>query len=75
MRPQSHGTYKLDLKEQTITHHLEDASPPNWRGVNNVRWFEFQGNDRLLLVPREDGKGGVIDRRNATYKLLWERIK
>ncbi len=70
-----YGTYTVDLKAQTITHHLEDASPPNWRGVNNVRWFEFQGNDRLLLIPREDGKGGVIDRKNATYKLLWERIK
>ena len=70
-----YGTYTLDLKARTITHHLEDASPPNWRGRNNVRWFEFQGNDRLLLIPREDGKGGVIDRKNATYKLLWERIK
>ena len=45
------------------------------RGVHNVRWFEFQGNHRLLLIPREDGKGGVIDRKNATNKLLWERIK
>ena len=70
-----YGTYTLDLKAQTVTHHLEDATPPNWRGVNNVRWFEFQGNDRLLLIPREDGKGGVIDRNNATFKLLWERIK
>src|ERR1035441_2970749 len=51
-----HGTYSLDLKARTITHHLEDASPPNWRGINNVRWFEFQGNDRLLLIPREDGR-------------------
>ena len=70
-----YGTYTLDLQAQTITHHLEDASSPNWRGVNNVRWFEFQGDDRLLLIPREDGKGGVIDRKNATYKLWWERIK
>jgi hypothetical protein len=70
-----YGAYTLDLKAQTITHHLEDSSQPNWRGVNNVRWFEFQGNDRLLLIPREDGKGGVIDRKNATFKLLWERMK
>jgi hypothetical protein len=70
-----YGTYTLDLNAQTVTHHLADASQPNWRGVNNVRWFEFQGNDRLLLIPREDGKGGVIDRKNATFKLLWERIK
>ena len=70
-----YGTYTLDLKAHTVTHHLQDAMWPNSRGVNNVRWFEFQGNDRLLLIPREDGKGGVIDRKNATFKLLWERIK
>jgi Lipocalin-like domain len=70
-----YGTYTLDSKARTVTHHLEDASAPNWRGVNNVRWFEFQGKDRLLLIPREDGKGGVIDRKDATYELLWERIK
>jgi hypothetical protein len=70
-----YGAYTLDLKAQTVTHHLQDASRPNSRGVENVRWFEFQGNDRLLLIPREDGKGGVIDRKNATFKLLWERIK
>ena len=70
-----YGKYTLDLKAQTVTHHLEDAIRPNSRGVDNVRWFEFQGNDRLLLIPREDGKGGVVDRKNATYKLLWERIQ
>lgn len=70
-----YGAYTLDSKAQTVTHHLQDASQPNWRGVNNVRWFEFQGNDRLLLIPCEDGRGGVIDRKNATFKLLWERIK
>jgi Lipocalin-like domain len=70
-----YGTYTLDLKAQTVTHHLVDYSYPGGRGKDNVRWFEFQGNDRLLLIPREDGKGGVIDRKNATYKLLWERVK
>ena len=70
-----YGTYTLDQKAQAVTHHIKDASQPNWRGVNNVRWFEFLGDDRLVLIPREDGKGGVIDRKNATFKLLWERIK
>lgn len=69
------GTYTLDLKEQTITHHIEENLVPGRRGVRNVRWFEFQDRDHLLLIPREDGKGGVIERKNATYKLLWERIK
>jgi hypothetical protein len=70
-----YGRYTLDLKAQTVTHHLEDSNEPNLRGVNNVRWFEFQDNDHLLLIPREDGKGGKIDRDKATFKLLWERIK
>ena len=35
----------------------------------------FKANDRILLIPRGDGKGGVIDRKNVTYTLLWERIK
>jgi hypothetical protein len=70
-----YGTFSVDLKEHTVTHHLEDCSEPNRRGADNVRWFEFQGNDRLTLTPREDGKGGVLDRNKATYKLHWERIK
>ena len=70
-----YGRYTLDLKAQTVTHHLQDSNEPSLRGVNNVRWFEFQDNDHLLLIPREDGKGGVIDRKDAKFKLLWERIK
>lgn len=70
-----YGTFTVDPKEHTVTHHLEDSSEPNRRGANNVRWFEFQGNDRLTLIPREDGKGGVLDRKNPPYKLHWERIK
>jgi hypothetical protein len=69
------GTYTLDSKEQTITHHIEENLVPGRRGVKYVRWFEFKDSDHLLLIPREDGKGGVIERKNATYKLLWERIK
>jgi len=69
-----YGTYSIDLKAQTITHHIKGYSYPTNTEVNNVRWFEFQG-DRLILTPAEDGQGGTIDRKTATYKLIWERIK
>jgi hypothetical protein len=36
-----YGTYKLDMNAQTITRHVEDASAPNWRGVENVRCSNF----------------------------------
>jgi hypothetical protein len=70
-----YGTYTVDAKAGTVTHHLEGALIPGREGINNVRWFEFRGDDRLLLVPIEDGKGGVLSRKDAKYKLLWERIK
>jgi hypothetical protein len=70
-----YGPYTIDLKAQTITHHLKGYSYPTSTEVENIRWFEFPGNDRLILTPVEDGKGGRIERKNATYKLIWERIK
>ncbi len=69
------GTYRIDSKAGTVTHHLEDSLVPGRQGTDNVRWFEFEGDDRLLLLPAEDGKGGRIARKDATFKLLWERIK
>jgi len=69
------GTYTVDAKAGTVTHHLEGNLVPGRRGTDNVRWFEFQGENRLALVPIEDGKGGVLPRKDATFKLLWERIK
>jgi hypothetical protein len=70
-----YGTYTVDARAGTVTHHIEDYSVPGRRGTLNVRWFEFRGGDRLVLIPVEDGKGGVIARKDATWKLLWERIK
>ena len=69
------GAYAIDAKAGTITHRLEDNLIPGRRGTDNVRWFEFQGDNRLYLIPIEDGKGGVLDRKDATYRLLWERLK
>jgi Lipocalin-like domain len=69
------GTFTVDAKAGTVSHHLEDNLVPGRQGTDNVRWFEFQGADRLLLTPVEDGKGGVLARKDATYKLLWERLR
>ena len=69
------GTFTVDAKAGTVSHKLENNLIPGRQGTDNVRWFEFQGNDHLLLTPVEDGKGGVLARKDATYKLLWERLK
>jgi hypothetical protein len=70
-----YGTYTLDPAKRTVTHHLVDHSWPGRRGLDNVRRFQFQGSDRLVLIPADDGRGGLIDPNKATYKLIWERVK
>ena len=61
-----YGTYTVDTKAGTVTHHIEDGTNPALRGRDNVRWYEFQGNDRVVLIATEDGKGGTIARKDAT---------
>jgi hypothetical protein len=69
-----YGTYSVDSEKKTVTHHVENHSWPGRRGMDNVRWFEFEGNDRLILMPVNDGKGGIVERDKATYKLVWQRV-
>ncbi len=69
------GTFTIDAHAGTVTHHLEDNLVPGRQGTDNVRWFEFQGDNCLYLIPIEDGLGGVLARKDASFKLLWERLK
>jgi len=59
-----YGTYTVDERAGTVTHHVEGAWFPNWIGMIQVRNYEFRGN-RLLL--RADLPAGPII-------LVWERI-
>ena len=70
-----YGTYTVDAKAETVTHHIVDYNYPGMRGHDNVRWFEFQGENRLVLIPTENSQFGTINRKDATYKLIWERIQ
>jgi hypothetical protein len=70
-----YGTYTVDDAAGTVTHDVQDSSYPDLRGRHQVRWVEFQGKDRMVLIPREDGKGGAVVRKDATYRLFWERVK
>ena len=70
-----YGTYTVDPRAGTITHHLDNALLPDLRGRNLVRYFEFQGDNRVVLMPQEDGKGGIVTREHADYKLVWERMR
>lgn len=70
-----YGTYSVDEAAGTVTHDVQDSSYPDLRERHHVRWVEFQGDDRMVLIPREDGKGGAVVRKDTTYRLYWERVK
>ena len=56
------GTYTIDEKAGTVTHHRLDSLQPGDNG-DLVRRYEFAG-DRLVLRPP-----------NSTMEVTWERIK
>lgn len=58
------GTYTVDEVNHIITHHPEGSIEPNlWIGNSGQRPYEFETDDRLVLIPR------------ANRRLTWERIK
>lgn len=60
-----YGSYTVDEKAGTVTHHLEGAWFPNWIGTNQVRRYEFNGNRLTLQADLPAGHG----------TLVWERIR
>ena len=56
------GTYSVDEKARTVTHHRQGSIQPGDKG-DLVRGYEFVG-DRLILRPL-----------GTTTEVVWERIK
>ncbi|NKB33035.1 MAG: hypothetical protein GKR91_08060 [Pseudomonadales bacterium] len=63
------GPVSWDLDRGVVIHHVQ-GSPmvPQWVGGDNVRHFEFEGNDILKLTVK-DNNG------RATGTLTWHRLK
>ena len=64
------GDYVIDNKKMTVTHKVKGAIIPNWTSTDQVRGFEFWGDDRLVLTT--DSK---IDGVVYKAKLTWERMQ
>ena len=56
------GTYSVDEKARTVTHHRQGSVQPGDKG-DLVRGYEFVG-DRLILRPA-----------GTKAEVMWERIK
>jgi len=64
------GTYKIDERAGTVTHHLEAAIFPGDIGKDIERHFTITG-DRLTISFNTTTREGV----KVTRTLIWERLK
>ena len=51
------GRYTLDVKNSTVTHHVEICSVPNYIGTDLVRMFSFSGSRLTLRSPERQLSG------------------
>jgi len=58
------GTYTVDERAHTITHHRKGALNPGQVGEDAIRRYEFGPGDRLVLIPVDTGN-----------RIMWERAK
>ena len=70
-----YGTYTVDESAGTVTHHLEGAMEPTWVGTDQVREFEFVGDDRLILLVTQDNELARSVGAAGTNVVAWERVR
>ena len=61
------GTYTVDEKKGSITHHVQGAKFPNWIGTDQVRYFELidgklQGGATLKIEGEDWHLTAVLER-------------
>lgn len=63
------GPFEVQPDQQTVIHHIEVCSFPNWIGNAQVRFVKLEG-DLLTLSARPMSFQGV----ERTAEVLWQRI-
>lgn len=65
------GDYVVHEAASTVTHHVRGSWYPNFVGTEQLRHYEFVGDDRLVLRTPRRTHG--LERR--TGELVWERVR
>jgi hypothetical protein len=60
----------FELKNDTVVHHIEYCTFPNWVGSAQERFFHFDGNRLTLRTPPMTVQGATI-----VSTLVWERME
>ncbi len=64
-----YGTYDVDHKENSITHHLEGSMHPNYTSLDLKRYFNFFDNKLELKATLMNENDTEI-----VWRLIWERL-
>ena len=61
---------KYEVTEDRVIHHVEVSLYPNWIGVDQVRFYKFEGDKLILSTPPM-----ILGGKQQSGYLLWERMK
>ncbi len=64
-----YSTYEVDSDKHAVVHHVLASAYPNWIGKDQIRFFEFSGNQLTLKTPHIK-----VDDSEIFGILTWERI-
>ncbi len=64
-----YGHYKIDEREQMVTHTVTQALLPNWVGTKQRRYYKFKDGRLILRTPPM-----TIGGKSVTGELVWEKI-
>jgi Lipocalin-like domain len=64
------GRYRVDERERSVTHDVQQALFPNWAGSKQVRYYTFADRKLTLRTPPFQYLG-----KNVTAILLWDKIR
>jgi hypothetical protein len=65
------STYVVDPERQVISHKVVGSLFPNWTGTVQSRYYEFEGDDRLVLSTEPIG---TVPGDKPVVNLVWERL-
>ena len=65
-----YGRYRVDERERTVTHEVQQALFPNWSGSKQVRAYVFADRKLTLRTPPFQYLG-----KSVTATLFWDKVR
>jgi len=68
---ESYSSYcgRYEVQADRVIHHVELSWFPNWHGIDQIRFYRFDGNRLILTTPQM-----LINGQKRVSRLVWERV-